>query len=253
MLLQRLKELCDRLTCVGMAIAAGVIVTACGGGAAPRDDEPRPSISILEPTNSPTYSTTGTGVTLGGSISHAGFVHVTNTLTGSVTEGFVFYASGQGSWFAEVYGLRPGENPITVVADGDGTGRRTAIARIVIIRPLQPLNLIFNGLNADSSSTFWVDETSVGQSHKLALFEDGTGRSTTGSALSDDAGAVAGFTWSMLGADSIQIENCPTCSFQSIAGISGSLGEGFFYGQIETVGGAGEVALHVFRLVDGQL
>ena len=180
---------------------------------------------------------------------------MTNAATGITVEGFVNYFQGQGTWFAEIRGLTLGENPITAVADEYGDGASTARTFITVIRPLQPADLIFNGPSQNLSSTFWTDASSIGEFHKIALFADGTGRSTTGSVLSETAGAVADFTWSKLGPDAIQISNCPTCSFQKIFGISGSLNEGIFFGQIETVGGAGEVgnASHVFQLTDGNL
>jgi hypothetical protein len=225
------------------------LLGACGGGGGGGG----PAVSISVPTSDPTYSTNWSSVRLGGAISHASFVHVTNAATGTTTEGFVNYFQGQGSWFADVYGLGLGENPITVVADADGTGATTARAFITVIRPSQPADLIFNGANQSLAATFWTDGSSFGQSHKIALFEDGTGRSTTGSALSEAAGAVTDFTWTKLGPDSIQISNCPTCSFQKISRISGSLNDAVFYGQIETVGGAGELALHAFSLTAGNL
>lgn len=237
---------------IGAALIVSLVLGACGGGTS-GSAEPMPSISILEPTSAPTYSTTATGVRLGGSIARASYARIRNGLTGSVTDGFVTYVAGQGSWFGDVQGLAPGENPITVTADADGSGARTAVARITVIRPSQPVDLIFNGPDRDSSSTFWTDENSVGKSHGIALFRDGTGRSTTGHVLTGNAGGVADFTWSMLGPDSIQILNCPTCSFQSISRVSGSLDERIFYGQVETVGGAGETALHVFTVTEGRL
>ncbi len=190
---------------------------------------------------------------LGGTISSASYVHVRNALTGVTVEGFVFYVDGQGTWFADFYGLGLGDNALTVTADSDGRGKRTSSAHITVARPLQPVNLIFNGADQNSASTFWTDGSSFGSSHKIALFQDGTGRSTTGSALGESAGAVAGFTWSMLGPDSIQIVNCSTCSFQMLSRISGSVDEGVSFGQIETIGGAFETALHGFSLANGKL
>lgn len=240
---------------VWISLAASLLgtLTGCGGGdsGSPADG---PSISIDVPTSARSYETTSTDMRIGGAISNASFVHVRNSLTGFTTEGYVFYASpGQGTWFADVQGLGLGENPITATADSDGSGRETATAMIVLVRPLQPVNLIFNGPDQDSADSFWTDENSLGRSRQIALFGDGTGRSTTGSALSELAGATATFTWSMLSPDSIQILGCPTCSFQRISRISGSRSEEMFYGQIETTAGGGELALHVFTLSIGRL
>lgn len=241
----------DRGTKFAVALALAALLAACGGGG---DGEGEgPSISIHNPTSDPAYSTTGTGVVLGGAIARASFVHVTNAATGITVEGFVNYFEGQGSWFADMYGLTFGENPITVVADRDGTGAATARASITVIRPLQPANLIFNGPSQNLASTFWTNGSSFGHSHKIALYADGTGRSTTGSVLSETAGAVTDFTWNKLGPDAIQISNCPTCSFQKISRISGSLNEAIFFGQVETAGGATDNTVHAFQLTDGNL
>ena len=231
-------------------------LAACGGSGSSNgsgNENQAPSISIDEPTSASSYSTTWSGVIIGGTISGASFVHVKNELTGFTTEGFVNYYDGHGSWFAEIQGLGLGNNQITVTADANGTGVRTADAHITIIRPLQPADLIINGPDQASTSTFWTDMTSFGQSHMIILFGDGTGRSTTGSALSENAGIVADFTWSKSGPDSIIITNCLTCSFQEISRIQGSFSEGIFDGQIVTIDGAGEIALHSFSLSSGNL
>lgn len=243
----------QRASCISLTIILGGIATACGGGGTGGTAQ-EPSISIDVPTSAPTYSTTSTDARIGGSISNASFVHVRNSLTGFATEGFVFYPEpGRGSWFADLQGLQPGDNRITATADHDGSGRRTATATIVLVRPLEPLKLIFNGPDQASADSVWTDENSIEKSHKIALFSNGTGRSTTGSVLSESAGAPVTFAWSMLGPDSIQILNCPTCSFQRISRISGSRAEELFYGQIETTAGGGELALHVFTLSMGAL
>lgn len=234
------------------ALCSCLSLAACGGGGSGAT-EPAPSIRILEPTADATYSTTSSDIRLGGSIARASFVHVTNARDGSRFEGYVNYFAGQGSWFADVYGLAPGENRITAVADADGAGTRTATARITVVRPDQPVDLIFNGANPESAGTFWIDEQSVEAGHKIALFRDGTGKSTTGNVLTQVAGPVASFTWSMLAPDSIGILGCPTCSFQSLSRVAGSTGEALFYGQVETVGQAGETALHAFTLTEGRL
>lgn len=163
------------------------------------------------PTSAPSYSTTWNTVRLSGTISNAGYVHVRNAHTGFTTEGFVNYNQGQGSWFADVFELAPADNAIAATADADGTGARTASAHITVIRPLQPADLIINGSSHASANTFWTDGNSFNGSHKIALFGDGTGRSTTGSVLSENAGTVTDFTWSKLGPDSILISNCVTC------------------------------------------
>jgi len=238
---------------IGQVALLGASVTGCGSGGTGGSAE-RPSISIDVPTSARSYSTTSTDMRIGGAISRASFVHVRNSLTGFTTEGYVVYSSpGDGSWFADIQGLGLGENPITATADSDGRGRETASATIVLVRPLQPVNLIFNGPDRETGDSLWTDENSIGSSHKIALFSDGTGQSTTGSVLAELAGATATFTWSMLSPDSIQILGCPACSFQRISRISGSRGEEVFYGQIETTAGSGELALHVFTLSLGKL
>ncbi len=249
----RVGKSSNRAVWIGLATLLGGFITGCGSGGT-GDSVDGPTISIDVPTSAHSYSTTSTDMRIGGTISNASFVHVQNALTGSTTEGYVSYSSpGHGSWFADVQGLGLGDNPITATADSDGRGRETAAATIVLVRPLQPVNLIFNGADQGSADSLWTDESSIESSHKIALLSDGTGRSTTGSALSGLAGATETFTWSMLSPDSIQILGCPTCSFQKISRISGSRDEEVFYGQIETTAGGGELALHVFTLSMGKL
>lgn len=239
----------SRLHVVIYIILFVIGLTGCGGG----DSGQAPSISITNPTSAPGYSTVWTGVRIGGTISNASFVHVSNALTGSAHTGYVSYNQGQGTWFADVGGLGFGDNLITVTADSDGTGTSTANAYILLVRPLQPLDEVFNAPNQFSANTHWIDDHSFNSSHKIALYEDGTGRSTTGSALSEDAGGVTDFTWTKLGPDSFLITNCPTCSFQMITRISGSITVDAFHGQIETLGGAGDPVIHVFTLTAGKL
>ncbi len=226
------------------------LLFACGGGG---DGSGSPSITILQPTSEPVYATTWTDVRLGGSIAGAAFVHVTNTATGYTTEGYVFYNQGLGSWFADIPGLTFGDNPITVVADEDGRGINTARDAITVTRPQVPLNLIFNGVDSLSASSHWIDLHSLFESHKIALYEDGTGRSTTGSLFTEDAGPVVDITWSKLGPDEIVIVGCPNCSHQRLSRIAGSLEEEMFFAQVESVGGSGETALHVFVLAPARL
>jgi len=229
-----------------------IIITTCGSGA--DDSSSRPTISIENPTSEPTYSTTSSSVRIGGRLSGAGFVHVLNTTTGFSTEAYVTYnIEGIGSWFADVYGLVPGDNLITATADEAGTGTNTAVDSIIISRPLQPYTLIINAADSASATSHWTDMHSFNTSHRIALFADGTGISTTGNVLNEDAGATITFTWSVLGPEAIQINNCLTCSFQQITRISGSLDEEVFLGQVETVNGDGEVALHAFFLNPGTL
>lgn len=225
-------------------------LNACGGGGSGGV----PSVSIDNP--AATY-TTSASVRLGGTIARASYVHVRNTATGITVDGYVNYLGGQGSWFADVTGLLPGDNPIVVTADADGTGARTATATITITRPLQPASLIINATDAASATNYWSDRSSygtqAGTSHLIALYADGTGRATTNSALTQPPGAVASFTWAYDGAEAIVISNCASCSFLRISRISGSLAEGAFYGQVETVGGAVETALHYFERTAGTL
>lgn len=235
-----------------MMFVLGTMLTACGGGGS-GDTAESPTISIDVPTSEPAYSTTWTGVRLGGTISGASFVHVRNALTGLTTEGYVNYNQGIGSWFADVTGLGLGDNPITVTADSDGTGTSTAAAHITITRPLQPADSIINGPDQFSADTYWTDVNSFNGSHKIALFGDGTGRSTTGSKLSEDAGAVVDITWTILAPDSIVISSCPACSFQIISRISGSFSDGSFHGEVVTTGGVGDSSLDAFVLSAGKL
>ena len=114
---------------------------------------------------------------------------VENTMTGFTTDGYVTYNQGDGSWLADIYGLAPGENLIIVTADSDGTGMSTAQDQIIVVRPLQPVSMIYNGPNNNEASSFWIDIHSIGESHKIAIFADGTGKSTTGSLLTENAGA----------------------------------------------------------------
>lgn len=246
------KKACTAsLTGILITLTITLILVGCGGGGGGSGS--KPSIDIQNPTDAPTYSTVWTGVRIGGTISNASFVDVRNALTGDTTVGYVFYNQGLGTWFADVGGLGFGENPITATADSDGTGSSTANAYITLIRPLQPLDEIFNGPNQFSANTHWIDAHSFNESHKIALYEDGTGRSTTGSALNEDAADITDFTWTKLSPDSVMITNCPTCSFQTISRISGSIAVDAFNGQIETVGGDGDVALHAFTLTAGNL
>jgi len=241
----------SKLTVAVFTLAFIVALAGCGGGGGGSGQTP--TINIINPSTGPSYSTVWTGVIIGGTISNASFVHATNALTGATSTGYVNYNQGHGSWFADVGGLGFGDNPITVTADSDGTGSSTANAYITIVRPLQPLDEIFNAPNQFSANTYWTDAHSYNQSHKIALFADGTGRSTTRSALSEDAGGVVDFTWTMPGPDSVLITNCPSCSFQMISRISGSITVDAFNGQIETTGGASELALHAFTLTAGVL
>jgi hypothetical protein len=109
------------------------------------------------------------------------------------------------------------------------------------------------GLTSLPLPQYWTDATSFPDSFKIAFFEDGTGRSTTGSKLSENAGPVVTFTWSLLGPDSIIITNCPDCSSQKIYNIQGSLSDAEFGGIVETVGGAGYHASDSFILTSGSL
>ena len=226
------------------AIAASIlfILVGCGGGG---DSAAPPTIEIRVPTSAASYATTSSSIRIGGAVTGASFVHVRNTRTGSTTEAFVTYFQGSGSWYADVFGLAPGDNLITATADA---GNRTAREQITVIRPLQPAAEILNGPDQATANTFW----SLGN-HKIALFADGTGRSTTGSTTSQNAGAVVDMLWSQTGPESIAVSGCATCAFQAISRISGSIGDSQFLGQVVTVGGAGTNALDSFILTPGNL
>lgn len=238
----------SRLFSAFITLVFVVALSGCGDGGS--DSSEVPSISIQNPTTAASYRTVWASVRIGGTISNAssfGPVHASNALTGFTTTGFVSPHQGRVNWWVDV-GVGFGDNPITVTFD-------TANAYITLIRPLQPLDEIFNGPNQFSANTHWTDEHSFNEAHKIALFEDGTGRSTTGSALSENAGGVSDFTWTMLDPNSVQITNCPTCSFQLITGVSGSITVDSFLSQIETVGGVKETnsASHAFTLTAGNL
>ncbi|MBX9715924.1 MAG: hypothetical protein K2X42_04945 [Burkholderiaceae bacterium] len=239
----------DRLWRLLFAMLAMLSLFACGGGGG---DSNRPRITITAPTSDSSYATTSAGLIVGGTIADANYVHVRSTTTGSTAEGNVTYNAGLGSWFADGIALVPGANVIVVTADADGTGSRTASATITINRPLQPASLVLNGDTSSSTVTYWVDTSSVG-GHQLALFGDGTGRSTTGSVLTEAPGPATGIGWAYDGLEAIRITGCPTCSFQRISRISGSLASGGFYAEVETVAGARETALHFFQLTHGSL
>lgn len=228
-----------------------ILIGSCGGG---DSSVPAPAISIETPTSDSVYATTATTIRLGGRISGASFVHVENLMTGFNVDGYVIYSDeGIGTWFADIFGLVPGDNIIIATADKYGDGSYTATDTITISRPLQPLTLILNAADAESAINYWVDAHSYNQSHKIALFADGTGISTTGNALSEQAGPTIVFSWTILAPDAIQMNNCATCSYQQITRISGSLTEELFFGQIETVSGDSETALHAFILEPGTL
>ena len=228
---------------LGITLVFCTVLTGCGSGSVNQGV----SLSIDAPTSASSYSTTGTTIRLGGTISGASVVHVRNDLTGYTTDGYIFYSSqGQGTWFGDVYGLAPGDNPITVTADGVYS---FAQKHITVIRPLQPANLIINGPNQSSSSTYWT----ALDIYKIALFGDGTGRSTTGKFNSGTVGNVVDCTWSSIGPDAIIITNCPDCTFQKITRISGSFSERIFYGTVETVGNISEIVIDAFILTDGNL
>lgn len=230
-----------------LALALGL--GACGGGG----DGALPSVSILQPSAAATHDTTAAEVRVGGGVTGAAFVHVINTTTGAQVEADVSYVSGQGSWFADVYGLIPGANRIVATADADGGGARTAVDVLTVNRPLQPASLILNGADALTASSHWVDASSFGASHRIELHADGTGQSTTGHVLSEPAGVPVIMSWAYDGAEAIVVIGCPACSFQRISRIAGSTAERAFRGQVATVGGAGETASHAFQLGTGTL
>ena len=119
-------NLCRRVIPIVFAALA-----ACGGGG--DGDSASPSITILIPTPAPTFTTSDGALRLGGAISHASFVHIRNERTNATSEGFVTYVQGQGTWFGDI-ALIAGDNAVAAVADEDGTGRRTATARITVTR-----------------------------------------------------------------------------------------------------------------------
>jgi hypothetical protein len=242
-----------------MRTASGIILallTTALLAACHRDDNdstPSPTVTITHPTSGNRYETPWQDVRLGGTLSHASFVHALNTRTGYRTDGYVHYVDGYGSWFADIPGLQPGDNLIRITADADGTGSHTATTTITVARPAVPAAEIFNGSSAAVATTFWTDRSSFGESHRIALFADGTGRATTGNAYTEPAGAATSFTWVLLGVDAIQINNCPACSFQTISRISGATTEGLFLGETASTGSATDTSAHAFELSTGTL
>jgi len=117
-----------RLVRWAAAAFATWLTGACGGGG-----EAAPRIAILEPAATGVHVQDTAEVQLGGSVSGAGFVNVQRE-DGRIVTAMVVYADGQGSWSAEVYGLAPGPNRLTAVADRDGSGRAQARAVIVVTR-----------------------------------------------------------------------------------------------------------------------
>lgn len=226
-----------------------VLLHACGE----IDSENYPTISIINPTTEESYFTTSSAVRIGGGATYTGSVLVRNVNTGSEVNAYVTYSQGASSWFADVRSLGFGENLIIATAEYHGTEPRFASAQITIYRPEQPALMILNGPDESSTNTFWVDAHSFNSSHKLVIFDDGTGVSTTGAALSEAAGELSFFSWELTKPDELTITDCPSCSFQKISRISGSKDEGLFYGQISSTGGEGEVVLHAFELYSGDI
>lgn len=239
---------CTRAALVTVLIAS---LQACGGdGGDTAGPRPVPSLSIVTPSAAGRHDTPWRDVRLGGAIEHAAFVHVVNTATGMRVDGFVNTTAGTGSWFADLSGLAPGDNRIVVTADADGTGAFTASVNITITRPSQPARLAIGG-DAGSAAAHWKDTHSFGGGHAIVLYADGTGRSTTGSALAQAAGPVTAFAWSYDGAEAIVVVGCAACSFQRIDRMAGGVNEGLLLGRIETVGGASDAATHAFQLTPG--
>lgn len=223
-------------------LSLAMAVAACDRG----DDTPTASVTIQNPTTADNVYTTHADVSLGGTVSATWTVRVENAQTGASFPAYVFYSNGYGTWFADVMGLGVGENRLIVTAGGDGV--RTATARLTVARPLRPADLFINGPDRQSTAAYWR-LGSMG--HAVALFADGTGRSTTGSIMTGAAGPVVDLTWSEVAPDAILVNDCPLCSFQSISRISGSVAEGVAFGQPVTVGGVD--SLRGFELTAGSL
>jgi len=237
---------------LGIFFAVSILLGSCGGGGVDWGAAPTvlsPTIAIENPTSASTYDTNDPDVRLGGTIGNADGVKVINSTTGTGSwEGYVNYSNGQGTWFADVTGLVPGDNVLIATASGGGGMASDAIT---VRRPLQPALMLLNGADTASATTYWTDTSSLG--HQLALFGDGTGRSTTGSTVDAKAGPVVSMNWALDGPETIVIQGCADCSFQRISRISGSVADKKFAGQVETVGGAGYIALDAFILTAGSL
>ena len=118
-----------RFVAAALATTLCSVLAGCGGGGG----EPVASVAIRVPADTGTWTQTEAEVTLGGTVSGAGYV-VVHVPDGRVVTGFVVYVDGQGSWRADVYGLAIGTNRLTVVADHDGTERWTKSDTIDVIR-----------------------------------------------------------------------------------------------------------------------
>ena len=118
----------NRFRIIWLALAMLFGLAGCGGGGT----DGGLSVGINDPTAAASYTTASTSIRVGGTVAGAAYVRVVNNATGYRTDAVVSYSAGYGSWFADVYGLAPGDNPIVVTADADGSGANTVSMGITV-------------------------------------------------------------------------------------------------------------------------
>ena len=103
-------------------LALPLALSACGGGFvlywSDDDDRPPPRIVIENPTTDPVFSTNVPVLALGGSVSHARRVVVSNTTTGEAVEAQQTNPGGHGNWFIDGLALASGSNVLVATAEG---------------------------------------------------------------------------------------------------------------------------------------
>lgn len=99
----------------------GILLSGC------EDENPydiQATITIVEPTTDPTWSTSATWIRLAGTMEFSGRANFTNERTGKTYTGTVDTATHPFLWHVEITDLQPGDNPITAQAHlyNDGSG-----------------------------------------------------------------------------------------------------------------------------------
>lgn len=118
----------NRFRIIWLALAMLLGLAGCGGGGA----DGALSVSINNPTAAAGYTTASTSIRVSGTVARAAYVRVINNATGYRVDAVVSYSGSYGSWFADVYGLAPGDNLIVVTADVDGSGANTVSVGITV-------------------------------------------------------------------------------------------------------------------------